>query len=175
MVKYKLQPGGVKDQETGANIPDNEENSDWRAYQRWLEEGNKPEPWRTGAEILENAKSEKLEQIRRSYESELAAISCPLANNRPVQLDKNSQDEIGKASAIADEAIGGNIPWDTGFFWRLADNSNFYLPTPQEMKRLAWWAASVVPPLRRKVWEKTDAIRAAMDIEAVNRIDWNNP
>lgn len=44
MRKYKLTKEGVQDTETGAFIPDDPDNRDWRQYQAWLKEGNKPEP-----------------------------------------------------------------------------------------------------------------------------------
>ena len=57
MAKYRLRESGVIDTETGANIPDDEENRDWREYQRWLTEGNAPDPIptppaKTDAELL---------------------------------------------------------------------------------------------------------------------------
>jgi hypothetical protein len=44
MAKYKLKDGGVIDTETGAHIPNAEDNRHWRFYQEWLAEGNTPDP-----------------------------------------------------------------------------------------------------------------------------------
>lgn len=45
MAKYKLTNNcGVHDTEKGRFIPDSSSNKDWRAYQKWLAEGNTPDP-----------------------------------------------------------------------------------------------------------------------------------
>lgn len=44
MAKYKLTGEGVQNTETMAFIPANLANRDWRKYQAWLAEGNKPLP-----------------------------------------------------------------------------------------------------------------------------------
>jgi hypothetical protein len=44
MAEYKLDPPGVIRTSDGAQIPPDENNSDWLAYQDWLEEGNTPDP-----------------------------------------------------------------------------------------------------------------------------------
>lgn len=47
---YQLRPqflglgSGVIRLADGAVIPEDEANSDWRAYQEWLKAGNKPQP-----------------------------------------------------------------------------------------------------------------------------------
>ncbi len=41
---YKLDAAGVVRLNDGAHIPDAPGNRDWQAYQRWLAEGNTPEP-----------------------------------------------------------------------------------------------------------------------------------
>ena len=42
---YRLkEDGGVLNLDTGANIPDNEKNEDWREYLEWLAAGNTPDP-----------------------------------------------------------------------------------------------------------------------------------
>lgn len=44
MAKYKLNPNGVTDTETGACIPEASDNRHWVEYQEWLAEGNVPDP-----------------------------------------------------------------------------------------------------------------------------------
>jgi hypothetical protein len=41
---YKLLKQGVRRLQDGACIPDNSANTDWLRYQKWLAEGNTPEP-----------------------------------------------------------------------------------------------------------------------------------
>ncbi len=44
MAKYKLTEYGVLDTETGANIPDADDNRHWVEYQEWLAVPNTPDP-----------------------------------------------------------------------------------------------------------------------------------
>lgn len=44
MEKYRLTKNGVLNTETGASIPNHSNNRHWQEYQRWLVEGNTPDP-----------------------------------------------------------------------------------------------------------------------------------
>lgn len=60
MAKYKQLDSGVYDVETGASIPDNEDNIDWQDYKQWLRDGNvvdpiDPEPEWTGDQLLDES------------------------------------------------------------------------------------------------------------------------
>jgi len=44
MKEYKITPCGVIRTSDNANIPNDVYNSDWVKYQRWLSEGNTPDP-----------------------------------------------------------------------------------------------------------------------------------
>ena len=55
MSKYKLSDSGVLDTETGACIPPTTDNRHWRAYQKWLADGNTPDPEYTQPELDEQA------------------------------------------------------------------------------------------------------------------------
>ena len=58
MAKYRLgAEGNIEDTVTGANIPVDERNEDYRRYQEWVAEGNTPDPVstppaKTDAELL---------------------------------------------------------------------------------------------------------------------------
>lgn len=43
-MSYKLIPGGVRRLVDNACIPADDANTDWQRYQRWLAEGNAPQP-----------------------------------------------------------------------------------------------------------------------------------
>ncbi len=43
-MNFKLSDDGVIRLDNGANIPDDPGNRDWQEYQKWLAEGNTPEP-----------------------------------------------------------------------------------------------------------------------------------
>lgn len=66
MAKYKLTSNGVKDTETGANIPNAPGNRNWTEYQEWLAEGNTPDPQFTPEELSEQEKSRQLEEINQT-------------------------------------------------------------------------------------------------------------
>jgi hypothetical protein len=51
MAKYKLSGNGVKDNETGACIPNSNANRHWKEYQEWVAEGNTPDPEFTQEEL----------------------------------------------------------------------------------------------------------------------------
>lgn len=60
MAKYKQLDSGVYDVETGASIPENEDNIDWQDYKQWLRDGNvvdpiDPEPEWTGDQLLDES------------------------------------------------------------------------------------------------------------------------
>jgi hypothetical protein len=59
MVKYKLIKNGIKDVETGKNIPNDPGNRDWKKYQDWLGIGNSPDPEYSDEELATIAEKEK--------------------------------------------------------------------------------------------------------------------
>lgn len=65
MTKYKLTENGVKDQETGAYIPNAPGNRHWREYQEWLAEGNIPDPQFSEVELIEQAKRQAIEDLNK--------------------------------------------------------------------------------------------------------------
>lgn len=61
--KYKLLENGVLDTETGAIIPPVEANRHWQKYQRWLAEGNEPEPQYTTEELEEKQLRDSISEL----------------------------------------------------------------------------------------------------------------
>ena len=59
--KYKLTGSGVQDIETGAFIPKDYNNRDWRKYQEWINKGNTPDPLETTEEKEAKGKRKKRE------------------------------------------------------------------------------------------------------------------
>ena len=68
-MKYKLQENGVSIPEKNMNIPSCEGNKDWREYQAWLKEGNKPDPEFTKEELAAKKAVKYKEDRRQSYAS----------------------------------------------------------------------------------------------------------
>ena len=66
---YKLIKNGIKRLSDGARIPNDTKNKDWRKYQAWLKEGNKPEPEFTTKEL----RAKKQRDIK-TKESELVQV-----------------------------------------------------------------------------------------------------
>jgi len=72
MAEYKLlgdSSEGVKHIPTGMYIPNNVRNRHWKAYQKWLEAGNTPEPQFTAEEQAENAKKAEKLAMKNSLSS----------------------------------------------------------------------------------------------------------
>lgn len=102
MIKYKLTAEGVQDQETGAFIPNNPLNRDWRNYQNWLKKkGNKPDPEFTAEELavrkdrdtlalqqaivdakirLDGAAAEGMDAAAAEYQAQLDSLMADLNN-----------------------------------------------------------------------------------------------
>lgn len=59
---YKLTKSGVKRLSDGAHIPNDPKNKDWRKFQKWVDEGNTPEPEFT-TEELEEKKQRKIKSL----------------------------------------------------------------------------------------------------------------
>lgn len=59
MKKYKLTKDGVQNTKTGAFIPDDPKNRDWRKYQKWLAKGNTPDPEFTAEEKVAKKQRKK--------------------------------------------------------------------------------------------------------------------
>lgn len=74
MAKYKLTENGVLDTETGANIPETNDNRHWREYQEWLTEGsplNTPDAMDTVDPWIE-IRASRDELLKRSDWTQLA-------------------------------------------------------------------------------------------------------
>jgi hypothetical protein len=67
---YKLMPNGVM-RSDGACIPSTSANRDWREYQRWLAEGNTPDPEYTEQELIDKAQSEEITQLKQDLKGAL--------------------------------------------------------------------------------------------------------
>ena len=57
---YKLTEGGVIRLSDGAFIPEDPANKDWREYQEWLAQGNKPQPQYTTTELRDQLRAKML-------------------------------------------------------------------------------------------------------------------
>lgn len=64
MAKYRLQENGVYDTETKEGIPDNPSNYQWVEYQKWLNEGNTPDPEFTQAELDQKAIDNEIGKLK---------------------------------------------------------------------------------------------------------------
>ena len=86
-MKYKLQDNGVQDTETGQSIPNNEDNRHWRMYLEWLTEStgsppvlNVPDPEFTAQEISDQARADKIQELKNEGLSRIQAV-MPAINN----------------------------------------------------------------------------------------------
>jgi len=63
MAKYRLTESGVKNTETTAFIPEDENNNDWKEYKKWLNEGNKP--LKVKSKAKKGGKTKKLKKTKK--------------------------------------------------------------------------------------------------------------
>lgn len=74
MVKrYRLHgtEGYVQDMETMGIIPNDPRNRDWRRYQKWLTEGNVPDPWKTKEELEEEEHDALIQEALQKEEEQM--------------------------------------------------------------------------------------------------------
>ncbi len=64
---YKLQENTILRLSDNASIPLTNGNIDYEEYKQWLVDGNTPEPEFTDAELLQQARASKLQQIEDDY------------------------------------------------------------------------------------------------------------
>ena len=104
---YKLIEGGVKRLADGACIPECETNTDWQEYQKWLSEGNTPEPEFTEEELAMRKQirinSEALGllnstdwKVIRYLGQKALAIPSNLTEEEYLQLEQQRQEERNK-------------------------------------------------------------------------------
>jgi len=55
-------------------VPKDSSNSDYQKVQKWIAEGNKPDPEFTPAELLQNAKNDKIKELEVFHESDEVRI-----------------------------------------------------------------------------------------------------
>lgn len=68
------------------SVPKDSSNSDYQAVQKWIAEGNKPDPEFTPAELLQNAKNDKIKELEVFHESDEVRI---LTINEKFQVSTN--------------------------------------------------------------------------------------
>jgi len=61
---YKLTEQGVLRKSDGANIPAADGNRDWKEYQKWLAEGNTPDPIMTPEEETQKLIDDEVDELR---------------------------------------------------------------------------------------------------------------
>ena len=70
---YKLHgtDGYIQDMLTMAVIPNNPQNKDWQKYQKWLSEGNIPDPWKTKEELEKEKYNILIQQAIQEEETKI--------------------------------------------------------------------------------------------------------
>lgn len=83
MKMYTLQKQGVFRTVDQVSIPEDPENTDWVEYQRWLDEGNEPNP------IPEPSQEENQRQLLNQNNAAYTAMTSQLTGDYP-QLEKDT-------------------------------------------------------------------------------------
>ena len=83
---YKLAKGGVIRLSDGAFIPEDPNNRDWKEYQEWLAQGNKPQPQYTTVELREQLRVKMLALRSARIDSVLSSPNNQYDSLADVQL-----------------------------------------------------------------------------------------
>lgn len=78
MNEYKLTENGVYHYDTGAHIPNDEGNRDWREYLSYVQKGGDTDPLKTDVEIFEEEQEGKRQAVRNEF---------LLASSNPVEIN----------------------------------------------------------------------------------------
>jgi len=111
-MKYKLEANGVKNNETGAIIPNSTENRDWVEYLAWVADGNTPDAEFTAEEI----EAKRILTIKATAGSKIVEImpEWRQRNNlaRMLEIISTAVD-LTKLSALdLDEIAAAQIQWN---------------------------------------------------------------
>lgn len=100
MAKYKLTDSGVKDTETGACIPNASGNRHWREYQKWVAEGNTPDPIYTDDEIKANQLAEQQANINNAFVDDISHMVKCEVNGVTYEMDATNDSASRLKSGI---------------------------------------------------------------------------
>ena len=119
---------------------------------------------------ISSRKAALLAAIGAAYQARIAA-GFDYDDGNVVQIDEASQARITGVAARASAARAGDTTWDTGFAWRLADNSWMPLAAATDMITFASAVADYVAGIRVRYWALKDAVAAAEDHADLDAID----
>jgi len=162
MAKYKLQENGVFDQENNMFIPNDPANRHWQEYQKWLAEGNQPDPIYTLDELKQHKKSE----IKSAFQK---AVSSGFMYSEILQADVNfGYEHLKNVENLIENMKSNNL---TEIQFRIYDNS-FVTATLEQLENLKFEMIRYEINLYQKKWDLEQQIDAAVSEEEINQINW---
>jgi hypothetical protein len=141
-------------------VPKDSTNSDYKKVQDWIAEGNTPDPEFTPAELLENAKKDKIAEIKKAKEIDLY-----------LNVSYNNKDFISSEKAVSN--MTGAIILDQDNYNWLDAGGNSVTMTVNDLKNLVGIIATQRSLVYNKEATKIKEINDAQTIEEINLIDWN--
>ena len=142
------------------SVPKDPANSDYQKVQKWIEEGNTPQPEFTEEELLQNAKDNKITEIQTAKEIDLY-----------LNVSYNNKDFISSEKAVSN--MTGAIILDQDSYNWLDAYGNSVTMTVNDLKSLVGIIATQRSLVYNKEATKIKEINEAQTIEEVNLIDWN--
>jgi len=140
-------------------VPKDSTNSDYKKVQDWIAEGNKPDPEFTPAELLQNAKQDKIKEIEQAKTNAIYT---------PVEYNGNTFFTTEKANS---NILGAIILDQASYNW-LDTSGDPISMTVDDLKALAGLIAAQRSLVYNREATKLKSIRNARTVVGVNRISW---
>lgn len=142
-------------------VPKDTSNSDYQTVQDWIAEGNTPDPEFTAAELLQNAKQDKIKEIQTAKEIDLY-----------LNVSYNNKDFISSEKAVSN--MTGAIILDQDSYNWLDAYSNSVIMTVNDLKSLVGTIATQRSLVYNKEALKIKAVNDSQTIKEVNNINWED-
>lgn len=140
-------------------VPKDNGNSDYQRIQDWIVEGNIPDPEFTPAELLQNAKQDKIKEIEQAKTNAIYT---------PIKYNGNTFFTTEKANS---NILGAIILDQTSYNWLDASGNSISM-TVDALKALAGLIATQRSLVYNREATKLKLIKNARTVAGVNKISW---
>lgn len=173
MALYRLLPDsvGVINTTTGAMVPNDAENADWRAYQAWVGAGGTPDP--VASEAIGRTRSLAYREVARQADTEFSAFLHELSTtSMSIFAVIRNVDEARRAAADG-SPTAANYP----FLDALRADGQYASIAAASTGVLAWWDTvkddlGAIEAQRWKAFVGIAAAATANDVDTAATVTW---